>query len=203
MVAPKVRGNHMRFFQQPVRRVLQFAQDQCDRRVVRWLVMHQSHPVVAGVAGRQGRVSRRRRTGRTAEIDGEVAAYVRCGQYGFEVGGEVRVLDDDFGLEVGGGEFGVQFHLGHTVVEKVHGQRADELALVVAFEVAGVVVFAEHGGLDLPAPGEIERVLRKCEQFSRPVYIELPRDMVGVPCASVPSNSTSEAEKEAVKACAE
>ena len=53
------------------------------------------------------------------------------------------------------------------------------------------------------APGEIERVLRKCEQFSRPVYIELPRDMVGVPCASVPSNSISEPEREAVKACAE
>jgi len=53
------------------------------------------------------------------------------------------------------------------------------------------------------APGEIERVLRKCEQLSRPVYIELPRDMVGVPCASVPPNSISEADREAVKACAE
>jgi indolepyruvate decarboxylase len=53
------------------------------------------------------------------------------------------------------------------------------------------------------APDEIERVLRKCEQMSRPVYIELPRDMVGVSCASVPPNRPSQIENEAVVACAE
>ncbi len=35
------------------------------------------------------------------------------------------------------------------------------------------------------APGEIARVLRRCLAASRPVYIEMPRDMVSAPCAAV------------------
>lgn len=42
--------------------------------------------------------------------------------------------------------------------------------------------------LDDPAtaPAEIARVLDECVRRSRPVYIELPRDMVDAPCANVP-----------------
>ena len=35
------------------------------------------------------------------------------------------------------------------------------------------------------APGQIARVLRSCLTHSQPVYFELPRDMVDVPCAPV------------------
>ncbi|HED13900.1 MAG TPA: indolepyruvate/phenylpyruvate decarboxylase, partial [Gammaproteobacteria bacterium] len=37
------------------------------------------------------------------------------------------------------------------------------------------------------APAEIARVLDICQQQSRPVYIELPRDMVNLPCKPVPA----------------
>ena len=36
------------------------------------------------------------------------------------------------------------------------------------------------------APQEIARVIGACLEHSRPVYIELPRDMVAAPCAPVP-----------------
>ena len=43
--------------------------------------------------------------------------------------------------------------------------------------------------LDDPAtaPAEIARVLTAAIDQARPVYIEIPRDMVGVPCAAVPA----------------
>src|SRR5690606_92335 len=52
------------------------------------------------------------------------------------------------------------------------------------------------------APDAIARVLRNCVTQSRPVYIEVPRDMVFEPCASVPRLSTKQtADPEALEAC--
>ncbi len=58
--------------------------------------------------------------------------------------------------------------------------------------------------LDDPAtaPAEIARVLTAAIDQARPVYIELPRDMVGVPCAPVPAYAATPADPEAVAACA-
>ena len=53
------------------------------------------------------------------------------------------------------------------------------------------------------APAHIERVLRNCEQQSRPVYIELPRDMVNVHCEPVPSSQNAIVDEEAASACAD
>lgn len=52
------------------------------------------------------------------------------------------------------------------------------------------------------APQEIARVLRACIDESRPVYIELPRDMVAVPCEPVVPLPRRRANSEAVAACA-
>ncbi len=53
------------------------------------------------------------------------------------------------------------------------------------------------------APADIARVLRSCRERSRPVYIELPRDMVAAECGPVTSAPPSPADDEAVAACAE
>ncbi|MDP6389582.1 MAG: thiamine pyrophosphate-binding protein, partial [Alphaproteobacteria bacterium] len=69
-------------------------------------------------------------------------------------------------------------------------------------------VFAEitcdQAVLDDPAtaPAEIARVLRSCVEQSRPVYIELPRDMVGSECGSVVPAEPSPVDPDAVAACA-
>lgn len=51
------------------------------------------------------------------------------------------------------------------------------------------------------APAEIARVLASCLRESRPVYIELPRDMVSVPCEAVVPLHAPAADAEALGAC--
>lgn len=53
------------------------------------------------------------------------------------------------------------------------------------------------------APKEIARVLRACRDHALPVYIELPRDMVTVPCAAVPVLPPAKADRLAVAECAD
>ncbi|MFO1049553.1 MAG: indolepyruvate/phenylpyruvate decarboxylase [Geminicoccaceae bacterium] len=59
--------------------------------------------------------------------------------------------------------------------------------------------------LDDPAtaPSEIARVLAAAVEQARPVYLELPRDMVGVPCGPVPPYVATPPDPEAVAACAD
>ncbi|MES2017612.1 MAG: indolepyruvate/phenylpyruvate decarboxylase [Pseudomonadota bacterium] len=51
------------------------------------------------------------------------------------------------------------------------------------------------------APADIARVLRSCLTHSRPVYIELPRDMVGVPCGPAISCAAPATDADALEAC--
>jgi indolepyruvate decarboxylase len=53
------------------------------------------------------------------------------------------------------------------------------------------------------APAEIARVLRSCLTHSRPVYLELPRDMVFEPCEAVSSQPEPAFDPAAVAACAD
>ena len=53
------------------------------------------------------------------------------------------------------------------------------------------------------APAEIARVLRTCMDCSQPVYLELPRDMVGMPCEPVLPAAEAAFDAEALAACAE
>ncbi|NMG74126.1 indolepyruvate/phenylpyruvate decarboxylase [Aromatoleum diolicum] len=53
------------------------------------------------------------------------------------------------------------------------------------------------------APAEIARVLASCLRESRPVYIELPRDMVNVPCEAVVAQRSAPTDHEALEACAD
>src|SRR4051794_7218875 len=53
------------------------------------------------------------------------------------------------------------------------------------------------------APQEIARVLRNAREHSLPVYIELPRDMVGVQTGHVPLLPRRGADPEALAECAE
>jgi indolepyruvate decarboxylase len=53
------------------------------------------------------------------------------------------------------------------------------------------------------APAEIARVLRSARERSLPVYIELPRDMVGAECAAVPVLPRTPVDPEALRECAE
>ncbi len=48
------------------------------------------------------------------------------------------------------------------------------------------------------APAQIARVLQRCVQESRPVYIELPRDMAGVRCGDVPQLPAPQPDPETV-----
>ncbi|MBL8839507.1 MAG: indolepyruvate/phenylpyruvate decarboxylase [Alphaproteobacteria bacterium] len=70
-------------------------------------------------------------------------------------------------------------------------------------------VFAEitcaQARLDDPAraPAEIARVLGACRAFARPVYLELPRDMVGAECASVGPDPELPENADALAACAD
>ena len=59
--------------------------------------------------------------------------------------------------------------------------------------------------LDDPAtaPAEIARVLTAAIDQARPVYLELPRDMVGAPCGPVPGYAATPPDPEAVAACAD
>ena len=51
------------------------------------------------------------------------------------------------------------------------------------------------------APADIARVLRSCLGHSQPVYLELPRDMVGMPCAPVVSAAAPAVDRDALEAC--
>ncbi len=53
------------------------------------------------------------------------------------------------------------------------------------------------------APAEIARVLRACLSNSQPVYIELPRDMVTLPCEAVAAAPEPAFDPEALAACAD
>jgi indolepyruvate decarboxylase len=53
------------------------------------------------------------------------------------------------------------------------------------------------------APAEIARVLRACLTYSQPVYLELPRDMVGTPCKQVTAAAEPSFDAQALAACAE
>ena len=53
------------------------------------------------------------------------------------------------------------------------------------------------------APREIARVLGACRALARPVYIEVPRDMVGVPCDPVPGDPALAIDPHATAAAAE
>ena len=59
--------------------------------------------------------------------------------------------------------------------------------------------------LDDPAtaPAEIARVLTAAIDQARPVYLELPRDMVGVPCDPVPPYAATPPDPDALAACAD
>ena len=51
------------------------------------------------------------------------------------------------------------------------------------------------------APADIARVLRNCLTHSQPVYLELPRDMVSVPCGPVIPAAPPKVDPEALAAC--
>ena len=52
------------------------------------------------------------------------------------------------------------------------------------------------------APADVARVLDACVRQSRPVYVELPRDMVAAPCAAVPPPAPATLDEAALDACA-
>ncbi|HEX9080694.1 MAG TPA: indolepyruvate/phenylpyruvate decarboxylase, partial [Holophagaceae bacterium] len=66
-------------------------------------------------------------------------------------------------------------------------------------------ITCDQGVLDDPrtAPTVIARVLRSCREYARPVYLELPRDMVDAEVAPVPDLLPSPFNAEGVAACAE
>ena len=51
------------------------------------------------------------------------------------------------------------------------------------------------------APADIARVLANCRRRSEPVYIEIPRDMVNLPCAPVVRKAPPPVDAEALAAC--
>lgn len=51
------------------------------------------------------------------------------------------------------------------------------------------------------APADIARVLASCRRQSQPVYIEIPRDLAGAPCAPVGAESPAPVDAEALEAC--
>ncbi len=53
------------------------------------------------------------------------------------------------------------------------------------------------------APADIARVLAACLARSQPVYLELPRDMVAVPCGPVLALAPEPSDPEALSACAD
>jgi indolepyruvate decarboxylase len=66
-------------------------------------------------------------------------------------------------------------------------------------------VTCDQAVLDDPgaAPAELARVLETCRERSQPVYVELPRDVVGAECAPVGSGVPSPYDPDAVAACAD
>ena len=66
-------------------------------------------------------------------------------------------------------------------------------------------ITCDQAVLDDPqrAPADIARVLRSAREFSLPVYIELPRDLVGAPCRGVTPLPPSPVHPEALAECAD
>jgi indolepyruvate decarboxylase len=66
-------------------------------------------------------------------------------------------------------------------------------------------VTCDQAVLDDPAraPGEVARVLRSLQERSRPVYLEIPRDVVDQPTGPVPAAAPTPVDPDAVAACAE
>lgn len=66
-------------------------------------------------------------------------------------------------------------------------------------------VTCDQARLDDPAtaPALIARVLRNCRELSRPVYLEIPRDLPTMESAPVESAATTPHDPEAVNACAD
>jgi indolepyruvate decarboxylase len=66
-------------------------------------------------------------------------------------------------------------------------------------------ITCDQAVLDDPvrAPGEIARVLRSAREYSLPVYLELPRDLVGAEVASVEMLPPRPADPEALAECAD
>lgn len=64
-------------------------------------------------------------------------------------------------------------------------------------------ITCDQAVLDDPAraPADIARVLQNCLLQSRPVYIELPRDLVSAPCAAVVKNPPPGYDADALEAC--
>ncbi len=65
-------------------------------------------------------------------------------------------------------------------------------------------ITCDQARLDDPAraSAEIARVLASARRLSRPVYIELPRDLAGAPCAPVVAQAEAPHDEEAVQSCA-
>jgi len=66
-------------------------------------------------------------------------------------------------------------------------------------------ITCDQASLDDPAtaPADIARVLRSCIVHARPVYLELPRDVVFAPCAPVVPQPEEPFDPQAVAACAD
>ncbi|HSN22037.1 MAG TPA: indolepyruvate/phenylpyruvate decarboxylase [Usitatibacter sp.] len=66
-------------------------------------------------------------------------------------------------------------------------------------------ITCDQAQLDDPAraPADIARVLDSARRYSRPVYLEIPRDMAHAPCAPVPPAAEDPVDAETVEACAE
>ncbi|MFV0421242.1 indolepyruvate/phenylpyruvate decarboxylase [Oleidesulfovibrio sp.] len=66
-------------------------------------------------------------------------------------------------------------------------------------------VTCDQAVLDDPATAHetIARVLQSCIEHSRPVYLEIPRDLPAAPCAPVPPYSSTPVDVDAVTACAQ
>jgi indolepyruvate decarboxylase len=64
-------------------------------------------------------------------------------------------------------------------------------------------ITCDQARLDDPAwaPGEVARVLQSCTTHSRPVYLEIPRDLVFQPCERVVPLPPAEFDADAVAAC--
>jgi len=81
-----------------------------------------------------------------------------------------------------------------------HQARAIDSQLAVFREITcDQAVLSDPG----TAPGEVARVLRSARELSLPVYIEMPRDMVGAACAPVPMLPRRAADPHALAECAE
>jgi indolepyruvate decarboxylase len=72
------------------------------------------------------------------------------------------------------------------------------------YEMFGQVT-CDQARLDDPATAgaSIARVLASAKRHSRPVYLELPRDMVNVACAPAPAEPAPPVDREALAACAD